>query len=290
MKLWMTLGTMVSASLVAVGLQQGVAPRALWGLTAQQQEILDSMSIVYLDDGFGNLMKTVRFEGVNVQIVNGLGATNSLPADPYETDPVITMTNGLGNLIVGYQEVREVPNPGDPSAPAICEGGTYDPNIDIRTGSHNVVVGHQHNYESFGGVVFGRRNWTGGAYAVVTGGINNRAGGLWSAVSAGQRNSAEGRASSIAGGFANATCSIQGAILGGTSNRTGPALGQNGPYNAQAILGGLQNRSDGKASTVSGGLNNRSSGDQSTIAGGSGVTIFSSEHHWTGTGILKLDD
>ena len=289
MKLWIALGTMVNASLIGLGFQQGVAPRALWGLTAQQQEILDSMSIVYLDDGFGNMMKTVRFEGVNVQIVNGMGATNSLSADPYETDPLTTMTNGLGNLIVGYQEVREVPNPDDSGAPAKCGGGTYDPNVDIRTGSHNVVVGHQHNYESFGGVVFGRRNWTGGAYAVVTGGFNNRAGGLWSAVSAGQRNSAEGRASSIAGGFSNATCSIQGSILGGTSNRTGPAAGGVGGGNASAILGGLQNRSDGPGATVSGGFRNVSTGPQSSVAGGSDVTIFNAETFWTGVGTLKLE-
>ena len=85
------------------------------------------MSIVELpvgQDEQGNDLgtaTTVRFKDVNVQIVNGLGATNGFPDDPDSLDPVQTTTNGLGNLIVGYQEMH--------------------PAGDDRTGSHNVVVG-----------------------------------------------------------------------------------------------------------------------------------------------------
>ena len=49
-------------------------------------------------------MKTARSSGINVQVVNGLGATNGNPADPSSLDPLQTNVNGLGNLILGYNE------------------------------------------------------------------------------------------------------------------------------------------------------------------------------------------
>ena len=59
--------------------------------------------------------------GANLHILNGTGQTET--------------TNGLGNLIVGYNELRETgKNP--------------------RTGSHNLIVGNRNDYLSFGGVVF----------------------------------------------------------------------------------------------------------------------------------------
>ena len=42
--------------------------------------------------------------------------------------------NGLGNLSVGYNELR-----GDRECP------------DVRTGSHDMVAGTKHNFPSFGG-------------------------------------------------------------------------------------------------------------------------------------------
>ena len=61
--------------------------------------------------------------GANFCIRSGSGATDG---------PV----NGLGNLIVGYQELR-----GDGS--------------NNRTGSHNIVVGFNNNYSGFRGMVIG---------------------------------------------------------------------------------------------------------------------------------------
>ena len=61
----------------------------------------------------------VTITGANLRIVNGLGATDTI--------------NGLGNLIVGYNEPR----------------GAGE---DRRTGSHNVIVGEENNFISFGGV------------------------------------------------------------------------------------------------------------------------------------------
>src|SRR5215471_322684 len=58
----------------------------------------------------------ITISGANLHIVNGLGATDTV--------------NGLGNLIVGYNEHR---------TPQICPPGI--PCINERTGSHNVIVG-----------------------------------------------------------------------------------------------------------------------------------------------------
>ena len=82
----------------------GPAPVAIaqngGSLTPEQEEILSHMSIVELplgEDVIGTA-KTIRFTGVNVQIVNGLGATNGNPGDPRDDEQVV---NGLGNLVVG---------------------------------------------------------------------------------------------------------------------------------------------------------------------------------------------
>ncbi len=110
-------------------------------LTPQQREILSHMSIVNLDDGFGNPCKTIQFSGVNVRIVNGLGATAT--------------TNCLGNLIVGYNELG-------------------NPDGDNRAGSHNIVGGRKSSFSSSGGLVVGEGNTVSNLLASVSGGIFNR--------------------------------------------------------------------------------------------------------------------
>ena len=92
------------------------------GSLSPLEDVLSNMSVVYLDDGQGGTVKTILFSGVNVQIVNGLGATNGRPDNPDSINPLFTQTNGTGNLIVGYNE------PGHPAG-------------DNRTGSHNIVAG-----------------------------------------------------------------------------------------------------------------------------------------------------
>ena len=108
--------------------------------------------------------------GANLHIVNGTGDTDGL-------------VNGLGNVIVGYNESRA------------------DPSTDDRTGSHMVVVGAENNYSSFGGIVVGERNSTSGTYSSVTGGYKNVASGPFSSVSGGENNTASGNYSSVSGGF-----------------------------------------------------------------------------------------
>jgi hypothetical protein len=101
---------------------------------------------------FSREKNDIFITGANLHIVNGLDAT--------------TTTNGLGNLIVGYNELRD---------PELFEN--------IRMGSHNVVVGKEHNFSRFGGIVVGNFSTISGDFASVSGGSDftqaTRAG--WSA-------------------------------------------------------------------------------------------------------------
>jgi len=115
------------------------------------------MEIVQLPDGLGGTVKTIRFHGINVQIVNGSGSTTGL-------------VDGLGNLIVGYNELRRAG--------------------DDRSGSHNIVVGKEHNFNSFGGLVAGFSNTLSGSHASVSGGQQNTASGYRASVSGGNTRSA----------------------------------------------------------------------------------------------------
>lgn len=72
----------------------------------------------------------VFLTGANLHIVNGLGSTDCTDA---EGNPIADCPNGLGNVIVGYNEPR---------------ASVFGENI--RTGSHNVVVGPEHNFSRFG--------------------------------------------------------------------------------------------------------------------------------------------
>jgi len=128
----------------------------------------------------------VVITGANLRIVNGLGNTRT--------------TNGLGNLIVGYNEPRGTPN--------------------VETGSHNIVVGFQHNFTSFGGLVAGAANDISGDFASVTGGSFNIASSAGSSVCGGLSNTASGVESVICGGQVNMATGTRSSISGGSNNRT----------------------------------------------------------------------
>jgi hypothetical protein len=106
----------------------------------QRLQVLEDKLAAFTFDDANN---EVVICGANLRIVNGLGATET--------------TNGLDNLIVGYNE----PRPPDVET--------------IRTGSHNVVVGREHNFPRFGGLVVGAVNEISGAFASVSGGLNRMA-------------------------------------------------------------------------------------------------------------------
>ncbi len=98
--------------------------------------------MVDLPDGKGGFNRTVRISGINLQVVNGMGSTNTL--------------NGTGNLVVGYNEVG-------------------NPDGDDRRGSHNIVGGRENTHASWGGLVVGEANT--GNHSTVSGGNTRTAPG-----------------------------------------------------------------------------------------------------------------
>ncbi len=111
--------------------------------------------------------RDVTISGANVHIVDGTGTTAS--------------SSSLGNLIVGYN-------------------GTRGFGSDLRTGSHNIVLGDRQNFSGYGGLVAGYSNSIGKPYATVTGGFNNAASGISSSISGGSNNTTYGDASAVSGG------------------------------------------------------------------------------------------
>jgi hypothetical protein len=105
--------------------------------------------------------------GANLHVVNGMGGTETV--------------NGLGNLIVGYNEAH---------------GG----GLDVRTGSHNIVMGYHSQYSSYAGLVAGFECEIHGPYSTVTGGYGNIARGSYCSVTGGALNKVDGYYSSISGG------------------------------------------------------------------------------------------
>ena len=212
------------------------------GLTPQQKEILSHFSMVDLVvDDVGNTVPTIRISNANLQIVNGLGATNGRPDDPNGLE-VEKMTNSLGNLIVGYQEVRTSGND--------------------RTGSHNIIAGRRNNYTSFGGLVTGLQNSISNRFCVVTGGSDNTAAGDFSSVSGGESNltAALSIHSSVSGGFDNTASGDGSSISGGGLN---DATGDWG-----SVCGGFLNDAGGLYASVGGGASNFADGDYSVSSGG----------------------
>jgi len=151
--------------------------------------------------------QTMVLSGVNLQINNGSGVSYGVQ-------------NGVGNLILGYNEV---------------EGGYHLPDGslaagEVRTGSHNVILGPGHTYTANGGLVGGYNNTlsskggcllsgqsslAGGNYAAVLGGMDNRATGNHSCISGGHSNTASGDRASVSGGLLNQSAGIATSILGG---------------------------------------------------------------------------
>jgi hypothetical protein len=81
------------------------------------------------DDG-----KILRFSGMNVQVVNGMGETESI--------------NGLGNLIIGYDEINQITwlercSKGEYSDQATCEANNGTWSHTHKSGSHYLVTGSE---------------------------------------------------------------------------------------------------------------------------------------------------
>jgi hypothetical protein len=172
---------------------------------------------------FSRVDNEVYMVGANLHIANGAGGTQT--------------TNGLGNLIIGYKE-------NDFNFP--------------RTGSHNLVVGIDHGWESFGGVVSGAGNHISGAYASVIGG--------W-------RCSASAFAASVVGGRGNAAVGDRSVVIGGDGNIASGYVA--------SVIGGESNTASAPAAAVSGGAKITQSNADGWSAGGyffpdGGIGVFHS--------------
>ena len=214
------------ATTKSVGRQGAVAgPIALGDL----RKFLKHMAVIEVDDGMGGTYTTIQIHDANLQIVNGSGATDGL-------------VDGLGNLIVGYNELRGAG--------------------DDRSGSHNLVVGKEHNFSSFGGLVAGFSNTVSGNLSSVSGGRFNTASGDYSWVSGGTGNQASGLVSSVSGGLFNTASGPFSSVSGGGYNTASQSI--------SSVSGGRYNIASGTYSSVSGGQSNTASGDRSSVSGGNG--------------------
>jgi hypothetical protein len=166
---------------------KGKGPKGL----AQRVAALEDLLTHFSRDG-----KEIFITGANLHIVNGLGVTSCTTDQGF---PVPDCPNGLGNLIVGYNDPRD--------------GGE-----NIRTGSHNVVLGQRNNFSSFAGLVVGNFNEINGEFAVVSGGQENTASGGFAVVSGGFRSTASGAFAAVSGGEGNVASGPGAAVSGGAGN------------------------------------------------------------------------
>ena len=163
-----------------------------------------------IDPNNGAPYVTVRLTGVNLQVVNGRGNTDT--------------KNGLGNVILGYNEL-------DGGSPPFerCSDGKYNTGPDCvfnggvwavnhRSGSHSLIVGKANSYASYGSLLAGQRNFANRYYASVLGGVNNTASGGGAVVSGGESNTADGRNSVVSGGHRNIASGVISTISGGSTN------------------------------------------------------------------------
>jgi hypothetical protein len=210
----------------AAGHEGKAGPEGKAGLSASELETLKNVLpfVKYVAAGVGG-KPTIEFTHVNVEVNNGLGMTAS--------------ANGLGNLIVGYDET---------------EGAE-------QTGSHNLVLGEDQTFTSFGGLIAGAGNKISGPFASVAGGFGNTAQGEGASISGGNQNFAGGSYGAwVGGGYQNGSEGSSTSVAGGTHNK---AKGDNA-----SILGGYGNAAPGEDSAVGGGSANKASGFSSSVSGG----------------------
>lgn len=122
----------------------------------------------------------IRFTGANVQIVSGERETNA-------------QVNGVGNLVVGYDESRSLPSQkeysdGRHKDSTLCLKGNGEWKSNHKSGSHNLIVGPYHNYSRYGGFVVGSQNSITGMGASVNGGKDNKARFKYSSLTGGSGN------------------------------------------------------------------------------------------------------
>ena len=272
------------AAAVMVLQSELVAAQATISQLETELTAVQDNSVLALDDylllSTYNGYVTAEFTGINVMVNNGSDTTES--------------SGGLGNLIVGYNEdtgtTQEFCNNTNYLDEPTCinNGGVW---LNYLThGSHNVIVGSGHSYESYGSIISGRdhvsrakytslvageRNFAQAIYSGVFGGVSNKSSGNNSSIFGGQGNISSGYASSIGGGLFNTASGTWSSVTGGASNiASGTASSVSGGSQNQAIFdntsvsGGYINIASGQNSSVSGGAFNIASGQNSSVSGG----------------------
>jgi hypothetical protein len=174
----------------------------------------------------------VVVKGANLQVIDGSGGTGGV-------------TNGLGNLIVGYNE-------------------EYAQGERDHSGSHNLVIGDDHTYSSYGSIVAGEGNSVTAPSSAILAGHNNSVSGLRGAVLGGDSNNVTGTNATISGGVENGADGGDSSIAGGSENF---AIGV-----SSSIGGGVQNSATGDYAMVTGGAGNVAAGELSVVLGGNGNT------------------
>ena len=251
-------------------------------LTAANDKItaLETNNVMALDpylsvstDSRGPL---VQLSGINLQLINGVDFSS---------------INGLGNLIIGYDVVRTtgVLNCADGfyADQPTCEGAGEVWAVSHKNGSHNLVIGNQHNYSQLNGLLAGFNNTVNRVNSSVSGGANNTASGGNSSVSGGLANTANVAYSSVSGGLNNTASGDWSSVSGGQNNTasgywSSVSGGQNNTASGMdsSVSGGRDNIAFSVSSSVSGGVRNTASGDSSSVSGGNGCNTTNISNKW----------
>ena len=154
----------------------------------------------------------IVIEGANLRVRSGSGSTDGT-------------VNGAGNVIIGYGEAN--------SLTGQCTGGTDAGNVCVatgcvggsctavgeQTGSHNLIVGKNVAFTSWGGVASGSGHVLNAAGAVALG-RNNVVNGDYGVVSGGTTNLADAENSTVSGGVANQALHSSATVSGGSGQAT----------------------------------------------------------------------
>ncbi|MBN1945289.1 MAG: hypothetical protein JW797_06400 [Bradymonadales bacterium] len=244
------------------------------GIIEQQADTIDSLQLTVLD--LQSRLQHVRREGTNLIVEGANLHIRSGGGSTYHHASISSFgtPNGLGNLIVGYNE------PGNRD-----RDSDNNPLSGSTQGSHNVIIGPGHAYPGFASLVVGTENRLGpvsaGAYQAIPGclaaGYHNSTGGNFSAAIAGTDNSTAAHAALAAGGDDNIAYGNNSTVIGGRNNTASASnsLVAGGVTNTASgdgstVVGGNTNTASGSTSLVAGGTDNASDGQLSVIAGGDG--------------------
>jgi len=153
---------------------------------------------------------TIIVSEANLEVNNGASKTSTV--------------NGTGNIVLGYDENKELK----------------------QTGSHNLILGSEQTYETYGSILGGSSNTD----------TNNGS----DAFLAGTDNIVEAVGASVGGGKENNARGLDASITGGKDNKAEAAY--------SGIGGGNENTTRGELSYIAGGMTNVTKGSRICSRGG----------------------